>query len=195
MAEKFDPANAAKLEDPERLVELPPANIVRLLELRGSETVVDFGAGTGMYALPVAGALPGGRLLAVDEQPALLERLRGKLEGHPAAARVEVVQSVGGRVPLPDGVAQRLFMVNVLHHIHDDPQALAEVTRLLAPGARLLVLEFAQMERPVGPPNDHVLPLDELRAAIAGLGLRELAVCLPGDVGRYHNAVLAERPA
>lgn len=195
MGEKFDPAHADRLENPERLVELPPAHIVDLLDLRGDETVVDFGAGTGMYALPVAEALPRGRLLAVDEQPALLERLRGKLPGHPAGARVEPVLVRHGRVPLPDGVADRVFLVNVLHHIDDDPVAQGELVRLLRPGGLLLALEFAQMERPVGPPNDHVLPLARIRSLLTGLGLEERAVYGPGVVGRYHNAVLAQRPA
>ena len=51
------------------------------------------------------------------------------------------------------------------------------------------------MDRPVGPPNDHVLALDELRAVVAGMGLRELAVHEPGEIGRYHVAiVVAEKP-
>lgn len=195
MAEKFDPKNAHKLENPDRLVELPPANIVELLDLTGAETVVDFGAGTGMYSLPIADALPDGLLIAVDEQPVLLDRIREKLAAHPPAGRVQVLQNVAGRVPLPDHTADRLFMVNVLHHISDDPEALAEISRLLRPGGRLVALEFARMDRPVGPPNDHVLALDEVRKALTGLGLRELAVYRPGEIGRYHNAVVAERPA
>jgi ubiquinone/menaquinone biosynthesis C-methylase UbiE len=195
VSEKFDPKNASKLENPERLVELPPANLVGLLDLTGAETVVDFGAGTGMYSLPIADALPDGRLIAVDAQQVLLDRLRDKLGAHPPTARLDIVCSAGGVVPLPDGVADRLFMVNVLHHIDDDAQALAEVPRLLAPGGLLVSVEFARMDRPVGPPNDHVLALDEVRALIASMGLRELSVHLPGEVGRYHIAIVAEKPA
>ena len=60
MAEKFDPGHADRLENPQRLVELPPENVVALLDLRGDETVVDYGAGTGMYTVPIAAALPRG---------------------------------------------------------------------------------------------------------------------------------------
>ena len=56
MAEKFDPTHADRLENPERLVELPPANLVELLRLAGAETIVDFGAGTGMYSMALAPA-------------------------------------------------------------------------------------------------------------------------------------------
>ena len=60
-------------------------------------------------------------------------------------------------MPLPDGAGDRILMINVLHHIYDEPAALAEVARLLAPGGLLVAVEFARMDRPVGPPNDHVL--------------------------------------
>ena len=195
MAEKFDPRHASKLENPERLVELPPAGLVQLLRLSGAETVIDFGAGTGMYSLPIAEALPHGMLFAVDEQQALLDRLRQKLSQHRPAGRVEPVLNRDNHVPLPDGAGDRILMINVLHHIHDEPAALAEVTRLLAPGGLLVSVEFARMDRPVGPPNDHVLAAAELHAAIESMGLTELAAYEPGEIGLYHVAIVAQKPA
>ena len=195
MAEKFDPLHADRLEKPERLVELPPEKVVALLDLRGDETVVDYGAGTGMYTVPIAAALPRGRVLAVDEHEELLSYIDAKLAaaGLPAG-RVTKVQTTENRVPLEDGTADRVFLLNVLHHIWDEPAALGEILRLLAPGGRLVVVDFAQMDRPVGPPNDHVLSLDEARATVAGMGLRERSVDQPGEIGRYQIAIVAEKP-
>lgn len=195
MAEKFHPGNADKLDNPDRLVEMPPSRLIELLELTGGETVVDFGAGTGMYTLPVADALPEGEVVAVDEHDVLLDRLRDKLAARRPAGHVRIVLNEGGHVPLPDGAADRLFMINVLHHIYDDPATLSEVLRLVAPGGLVLTAEFARMERPVGPPNDHVLALNDLRDVLRGLGLRERVVYRPGEVGRYHNVIVAEKPA
>jgi ubiquinone/menaquinone biosynthesis C-methylase UbiE len=194
VAEKFDPTHADKLENPERLIELPPAKLVELLRLSGAETVIDFGAGTGMYSIPLAAAVPLGRVLAVDEQPGLLERLRAKLAAHPDIANVEPVLTRDGRAPLDDAVAERMLIVNVLHHVYDDPAALDEIRRLLAPGGLLVAAEFARMDRPVGPANDHVLPLDDVRALLTGAGLEELALYAPGSVGLYHNVIVAMMP-
>jgi trans-aconitate methyltransferase len=77
---KFDPANVAKLERPERQRILPNERIVGLLELGGSETVVDYGAGSGVLSVPVARGLPEGVVHAVDESPEMIEHLRRRLE-------------------------------------------------------------------------------------------------------------------
>ena len=186
--------NAHKLEDPQRLVELPPATVVDLLQLEGAETVVDYGAGTGMYSVPLARALPHGHVVAVDAYAELLQRLQAKLDDA-LRARVQVVHTEADRVPLADGAADRVLLITVLHHIHDEPQALNEVVRLLRPGGLLVCIDFGHMDRPVGPPKDHVLTTAAARAVLAGLGLRELAVHEPGTLLRYHLAIVSEKPA
>ncbi len=50
-----------------------------LLRLAGDETVVDYGAGTGIYTVAVAEAVPDGRVIAVEALPSLAEMLRAKL--------------------------------------------------------------------------------------------------------------------
>ena len=52
MADRLDPRHADKLENPQRLVELPPVRLVEVLRLTGAETVADFGAGIGMHSVP-----------------------------------------------------------------------------------------------------------------------------------------------
>ena len=79
MADAFDPAHAGRLEDPARLEALPPAKVVALARLSGSETVVDYGAGTGVYTVSVAEAVTAGRVIAVEALPQLAEMLREKI--------------------------------------------------------------------------------------------------------------------
>lgn len=194
MAEKFDPANWARLEDPARLTQLPPSLVAGLLELRGDETVADFGAGTGMYTLPLAAAVPQGRIYAIDESRELLQRLMGKVADDPeTAGRIIPVQTEAGRIPLSDGTADAAFAINVFHHVADQPDALAELARILRPGGRLAVLEYGDMERPIGPPRDHILSHAELRRLVTDMGLRELAVHEPGTLVPYYVAVVGQK--
>lgn len=194
MGHKFHPEHVAKLEDPARLERQPPEVIIDLLQLEGDETVVDYGAGTGVYTLAVAEALPRGRVLAVDMSDELLARLRDKLVARPdLGARVEIVHTTDDRVPLPDGGADVVLAVDLWHEIHDEPPALAEMARLVRPGGTLLIVDWAPTERPVGPPKDHVVSLDTASDEVIALGFTPVVVREPDDVLPYHYVIAARR--
>ena len=188
MADAFDPQHAGRLEDPARLAALPQAAVVSLLRLAGDETVVDYGAGTGIYTIAVAEAVPDGRVIAVEALPRLADMLRAKLTPE-LAERLELVETDTNSVPAPDAVADRVVMVDVLHHLYDQPEALAEVTRLLRPGGLFVVVDWGDCERPVGPPLEHVLGLAAVREVIASMGLSEVEAHEPGA-----SAALSPRP-
>ena len=184
---KFDPAKAHLLDSPERERYLPSGELVALLTLRGDETVVDYGAGTGRVTRAVAAALSGGEVVAVDESPEMFEHLSAQMEG---LERVRPLLITGNEVPLPDGCAERVLAVNMLHEIRGET-ALAEIRRLLAPGGFVLAVDWERgRERDSGPP-DHLLysaaeAAEELRAA--GFDAEILDVDLP-----YHFVVKGNR--
>lgn len=124
---KFDPAKAGRLDAPERERYLPDASLVALLGLRGGETVVDYGAGTGRLAIAVSRALgDGGRVLAVEENERMATHLRGRVAE--ARARVEVLPIAGNHVPTSDAGVDRVLAVNLLHEVHGE-SALEEMRR------------------------------------------------------------------
>jgi ubiquinone/menaquinone biosynthesis C-methylase UbiE len=192
MADAFHPEHAERLEDPSRLAALPQAAVVELLRLNGDETVVDYGAGTGIYTVAVAAALPHGRVVAVEALPRLAELLREKITPE-LAQRLEVVETDANAVPLPDGAADRVVMVDVLHHLYDQPEALREVVRLLRPAGRFVVVDWGDKERPVGPPLGHVLGLGAVRDIVAGMGLDEVEAHEPGDGLPHHLTLVAAK--
>ena len=193
MADAFEPQHAGRLEDPARLEALPREAVVSFLRLRGDETVVDYGAGTGVYTLSVAEAVPEGRVIAVEAIPRLAETLRGKLS-YDLAGRVDIVETATNEVPVPDGSADRVVMVDVLHHLYDQPGALDEVVRLLRPGGLFVVVDWGDVERPVGPPPGHVLGLGVVREIVAGMGLDVVEAHEPGTELPYHLVAVAEKP-
>lgn len=185
---KFDPARAHLLDAPEREAYLPDAALVSMLELAGTETVVDYGAGTGRVAAAVADALPDGRVIAVDESEEMLAHLRA----NPAAARVEPLLAVENATGLADACADRVLAVNLLHEVRGE-SALTEMRRLLAPGGFALVVDWERGRgRDNGPPDDLRYGAEEAAAELAAAGLTPTRVTseLP-----FHFAFRAERSA
>jgi ubiquinone/menaquinone biosynthesis C-methylase UbiE len=192
MADAFDPQHAGRLADPARLATLPQAAVVSLLRLKGDETVVDYGAGTGVYTIPIAEALPDGRVIAVEALSSLVEMLRAKITPE-LGDRLQVVETDTNTVPVPDGVADRVVMVDVLHHLYDQPGALEEVARLLRPGGLFVVVDWGKCQRPVGPPLEHVLDLAAVRELVSNMGLTEVEAREPGSLLPYHLVVVAAK--
>jgi SAM-dependent methyltransferase len=150
--ERFDPQKADRLDDPSRFAYLPPERIVALLDLPRGGTLVDFGAGTGTFAIRVAQARPDVTVVALDEQPEMLDRLRAKPEAKSLAnLRLAMPDALAGL----RGRADRVLAMNVLHELGDE--ALASLAALLEPDGFAIFVDWnADVDRPVGPPRDHV---------------------------------------
>ncbi len=165
--ERFDPARAALLDDPARAEYLPPDRLIELLDAPARARVVDFGAGTGTIAIELARQRPDLEVIALDEQPRMLDLLRAK----PAARGLHNLKPVlSGEMALADS-AQRVLAINVLHELGD--AALEDLAKMLtADGLALIVDWNSEVDRPVGPPRDHVYSPAEARQRLEATGLR-----------------------
>jgi SAM-dependent methyltransferase len=156
------------LDDPRRFVYLPPADVIQLLDAALGALIVDFGSGTGAYAIAIARLRPDLRIIALDEQPEMLALIRSRLTTENATS----VEPAGAdEIPKLLGRADRVLAINVLHELGD--VALKALRELLAPAGKALFVDWdAGVERDAGPPRDHVYTVDEARARLAAAGLR-----------------------
>jgi ArsR family transcriptional regulator len=105
--------------------------------------LVDLGTGTGRI-LELFGARAS-RSLGFDLNHAMLAYARMKLE-RAGLSHAQVRHGDLYNVPLPDGAADAVVLHQVLHFLDDPAAAVAEAARLLAPGGKLLVVDFAPHE-------------------------------------------------
>ena len=132
--------HAGWLASPLRRLLQDPRRVLAGLTAPGM-TVIDCGCGPGFFTLPLAEMVgPGGRVVAVDLQPAMLERLRLRAERAGLADRITLHRcstDALGELPAADA-ALAFYMV---HEVPDVARFFAELSGALRPGGRFLLVE------------------------------------------------------
>jgi ubiquinone/menaquinone biosynthesis C-methylase UbiE len=116
------------------------AGVLELAGLAAGEVLVDLGTGRG--ELPALAARRGAvRAVGVEYSPAAVALARRTIAAQGAGDRAEVIAADVRAVPLPDGMADLVTLVDVVEHLAPGEleAALGEARRLLRPGGRLLV--------------------------------------------------------
>lgn len=103
-------------------------------------SLADLGTGTGRM-IELFGA-QASRATGVDRSPEMLRLARAKLDGH----RCDLRQGEITALPLDDDAADTVIVHQVLHYLPDPAAAIVEAARVLAPGGRLLIADFAAHE-------------------------------------------------
>lgn len=138
-------------ESPARAKWQKPDDVVKALDLKPGETVVDIGAGTGYFTRRFAKAVgPSGEALGLDIEPGMIEYMK-------ADAKKLGLKNYEARVVKPDDPrlaphsADVVFFCDVLHHVDDRVAYLKTIAPALRPGGRVAVVDFKKTA-PFGPP-------------------------------------------
>jgi ubiquinone/menaquinone biosynthesis C-methylase UbiE len=122
----------------EKVIRPPdPQRLKTLLQLPCSGWMLDAAGGTGRVSASLCSLVD--RLVISDISfPMLTEGMRKSVGQNgclvASMARIE-------RMPYPDNCFERILVVDAFHHFDDQQNSLAELTRILAPGGRLVIEE------------------------------------------------------
>jgi ArsR family transcriptional regulator len=120
------------------------AAIARALGGRSLGRLVDIGTGTGRMIELFGSAAE--HAVGLDRSPEMLRMARAKL-AEAGLRSAELRQGDMYSLPLGSGSADTVIIHQVLHYAQQPAGAVAEAARLLAPGGRLLIVDFAPHER------------------------------------------------
>ena len=135
------------LESPERVAGLRIAEVIGRLDLKPGDVVADLGAGSGLFAFPLAKTVAAGRVYAVELDEEFLTHIRAK-------AKIDGVSNI---VPvlgkftdpsLPARDVDVAFFHDVLHHVENRAAYIKSVAGYLKPGGRIVVIEFNPGDSP-----------------------------------------------
>jgi demethylmenaquinone methyltransferase/2-methoxy-6-polyprenyl-1,4-benzoquinol methylase len=123
---------------------------IRSLELSGREIVLDLCTGTGDLAIAAVRAHPAARrVIGVDFAGEMLRIGRGKLDRDRLADRIALARGDATRIPVAACAVDAVTIAFGIRNVEDARAACREIARVLRPGGRLAILEFAIPTMPV----------------------------------------------
>jgi cyclopropane fatty-acyl-phospholipid synthase-like methyltransferase len=118
------------------------STLLKALKIKPGQTVCDMGCGNGFYALELAKQVgPEGKILAVDIQQEMLRMLEQRAK-EAELANIKPILGTFTDPKLPAGKVDVILCVDVYHEFSHPEQMLAAMKKALAPGGRLVLVEF-----------------------------------------------------
>jgi len=142
--------------------------LLKELELNGSESILDFGSGTGVLAKKIIKELSNdGELTCLDLSEAFLNKVRKKLRKN---TNVNFVLGDIRELNIPSDSFDKILISWVIHHIEDDHRLdlVKNIVDTLKADGKIYVIEF------LTPP--HGIAEERLVDLFNGMGLSERMV-------------------
>lgn len=131
-----------------------PIKNIEQCGIQAGMDIADFGSGSGHYSIAASRALMStGRVYAIDVDKELLSRLKN----NSTKEGLYNIEVVWGNVEKPNGAKLRdssvdlIFICNLLFQLDDKIGTINEAKRILKPGGKVLVVDWADSFGGIGP--------------------------------------------
>ena len=123
---------------------------IELSGVRTGNRVLDIAGGTGDLTRRFAKRVgPTGEVVLADINASMLQVGRGRLMDRGYAGNIEYAQADAEHLPFPDNSFNAVSIAFGLRNVTDKDQALRDMTRVLKPGGKVMVLEFSKPKNPL----------------------------------------------
>jgi ubiquinone/menaquinone biosynthesis C-methylase UbiE len=169
---RFPEKMAFLLNNPIRRRLSPPEKLIAKLDVGAGDTVIDFGCGPGFVTIPLARIAS--KAIGVDVSQEMLERTNryAKSKG----LSLDLVQSDGTKLELPDTSVDLILLNHVFHEVGDQRAALQEFKRVLKRSGRVAIVEKTRGGRVLGSLGPPVIDEKELTRELRESGFSSVDV-------------------
>lgn len=171
---KFDPKKLKKLNNPERLKDVPIDYILKKLALEKSDVFVEIGAGTAFFSIAFLKHATPSILYACDISSTMLDWVKENvISDYPA---IHPVQNQESTIPLNGEIADLVFTIHLHHELEKPEQILDEAFRLLKTGGKVLIVDWRKQEMAEGPPTSIRCSPEDVKGQLESSGFTHIQI-------------------
>ena len=142
---------------------IPREEILPRMNLLRTQSLVDLGAGSGYFSLPIAGRVR--RVVSVDLEPKMLGVLSQRIR-LAKIPNIDLLRAEITHIPVADDSMDHVLAAFVYHEVDKPVRLMFESCRVLKPGGVLTVIDFQKKETAIGPPvSERKTPTQVVRSA------------------------------
>ncbi|HRH27010.1 MAG TPA: methyltransferase domain-containing protein [Parcubacteria group bacterium] len=146
--------------------------------------IADLGAGSGHYSMAIARALAStGKVYAIDINKDILTRLKNNAVKE-NLYNIEVVwgdvDNIKG-TKLRDYAVDMVFACNIMFQIENKSDFIKEIKRILKPGGKAVIIDWADSFGGIGPKKEHVVSKEFTEKSFEKEGFHLERELFPGD--------------
>lgn len=169
---KFDPEKLRKLNNPERLKDIPPDYVWEKLNILKTDVMVEIGAGTAFFSIAFFNLANPSKLYACDVSNVMLDWVKENVvQKYPEIIPVKTEED---SVPLDDATADLVFMINLHHELDNPGRSVEEAYRLLKPGGTVFIVDWKKEAMADGPPERIRWQPDRIMEQLADSGFQNV---------------------
>jgi SAM-dependent methyltransferase len=172
---------------------MDPVKVLAACNIQSTNTIADFGAGSGFVARSAAALVPQGQVFAIEINREVVTRLTRDAVDH----KLSNLHVLWGDIEIAEGSKLAHDSVDVVLcfntlFLRDDKAAVAkEAYRVLKSGGKIVVTDWTESFGGLGPQPHHVFPQAAAEALLTAAGFKKLSNTIPA--GEHHYVILFEK--
>ena len=185
-----DPEKIIKrLTNPKRYEIESPAKVWEILKKNNPQIILEIGAGTGFYTVEFAKRGPEElKIIACDILKDLLKWLFSHISKDLKKKILPVL--ISDLLPIKEGSVDLVFMGNLHHELDDRIYFLKKVKKTLKEGGTIAILDWKDVESPIGPPLKERLKKENIEKDLKKANFFQITYF---DIFPYHHFFIAQK--